>query len=348
MNQISANPVLVQSMRGEVVESFHRGVVCVVNKSKEVIYSLGNIEQVCYPRSSMKFFQHIPFFSRGGAEKFDLTLEEIALICSSHNGEKHHIETVNKLLSRGGFTEDDLECGPQMPEMAADQAELIKKDLKPGRIYNNCSGKHTGFLLFCKLLGVDHKNYISPEHPIQKIIAETCSRYYETPMSQTHVGIDGCSAPIFSYSVYKQAVAYQNLINPVGFPPEEQKACALMVKAVTSYPFMIAGSKRYCTELMEVAGDKVVGKTGADGVYCMSVFDKNLSVCIKVDDGKMGVQYVVAQALLSNSGLIDKEQAQKLKKYVQYETKNFGGLTIGEIRPNPEINFNIYQGQTAQ
>lgn len=341
MNNKEANTVLVHSMRGKVIESFHRAVVCVVNKEKEIVFSLGDVEQICYPRSSMKFFQHIPFFSRGGAEKFDLSLDEIALICSSHNGEKRHIETVIKILAKAGFTVDDLECGPQMPEMSKDQEELIKSGQKPGRVHNNCSGKHTGFLLFCKLLGVDHKNYISPEHPIQKIISETCARYYETPLRITPVGIDGCSAPIFAYTVYKQAVAYQNLINPIGFPEEEQKACALLVKAVTEHPFMIAGSKRYCTELMEVAGDKVVGKTGADGVYCMSVFEPNLGICIKVDDGKMGIQYVISQKLLEDSNLISKEQASKLEKYVHSETKNFGGLTVGKIKPNPDIDFGI-------
>lgn len=347
MKNKTANPILVQSMRGEVVESFHRGVICVINKEKKIVFSLGDVEQVCYPRSAMKFFQHIPFFSRGGAEEFDLTLEEIALICSSHNGEKQHVETVKKILAKGGFTENDLECGAQMPELSSDQADLIKSEQKPSSIHNNCSGKHTGFLLFCRLLGVDHKNYISPEHTIQKIIAETCSRYYETPISDSHIGIDGCSAPIFSYTVYKQAVAYQNLINPIDFPEKEQKACAVMIEAVTTYPFMIAGTKRYCTELMGVAGDNVVGKTGADGVYCMSIFNQDLAVCIKVDDGKMGIQYVVAQSLLSNSGLISKAQAAILERFVHYETKNFGGLIVGEIRPNPELNFNINQSQTA-
>ncbi|MCK9481527.1 MAG: asparaginase [Bacteroidia bacterium] len=342
-----ANPILVQSIRGQIVESFHRGVVCVVNRNKEVVYSLGDIEQVCYPRSSMKFFQHIPFFARGGAEHFGLTLEEVAVICSSHNGENKHIETVRNILSKGGFTEDDLECGPQMPELFKDQESLIKSGVKPGKIHNNCSGKHTGFLLFCKLLGVDHKHYISPEHPIQKIIAETCSRFYETPLLTTAIGIDGCSAPIIAYSVYKQAVAYKNLIHPDGFSIEEQKACELLVKAVTSYPYMIAGSKRYCTELMEVAGDKVVGKTGADGVYCMSIFREGLGCCIKVDDGKMGIQYVIAQALLSDSGLISQEQADKLKRFVQYETKNFGGFVVGEVRANPEVSFSIKKPQSV-
>ena len=106
---MNCNPVLVKVNRGTITESFHRGAICVVNHLKEPIYSQGDIHQLCYPRSSMKFFQQIPLLALGGAEKFDLSLEEIAILCGSHNGEKQHVETVQKILNKGGFTEEDLE-----------------------------------------------------------------------------------------------------------------------------------------------------------------------------------------------------------------------------------------------
>jgi L-asparaginase II len=56
------NPILVEVIRGTVLESFHRGVICVVDKDGNVIYSVGDIHQIAYPRSAMKYFQHLPLF----------------------------------------------------------------------------------------------------------------------------------------------------------------------------------------------------------------------------------------------------------------------------------------------
>jgi len=61
----SNNPILVENVRGEVVESFHRGSFCVVDERGDVLWSEGDIQQVSFPRSALKYFQHIPFFTVG-------------------------------------------------------------------------------------------------------------------------------------------------------------------------------------------------------------------------------------------------------------------------------------------
>ena len=71
------NPILVEVYRGGLLESFHRGVICIVNQQNEIIFSVGDTEQICYPRSAMKLLQVIPLIINGGTEKFNFTLEEI-------------------------------------------------------------------------------------------------------------------------------------------------------------------------------------------------------------------------------------------------------------------------------
>ena len=335
------NPVLVHAHRGPIVESFHRGVICIVNDKKETIFSVGDTQQICYPRSAMKFFQQLPFLAAGGQEQFGLTQEEIALLCGSHNGEDFHVKTVESILSKGGFTESDLLCGPQFPTHKKDQELLIKNGLKPRKIQNNCSGKHAGFLLYAKLLGVDHTDYISPLHPVQQEITKICAQFYETKVDDQNTGIDGCSAPIFAFTVEKQAIAYAKLVNPTGFPEDIQKACKTVVDAVINYPLMIAGTKRYCTELMQICGNSIVGKTGADGVYCLAIPEKKWGITIKIDDGKMGPQYNVAQALLQENNLIGKDEIEGLVQYVTNENKNFGGMKFGKTCMNPAISLKI-------
>ena len=91
------NPVLVEVYRNKVLESFHRGVVCVVDNDGKIIYSEGDVNQICYPRSAMKFLQVLPLIENGGIERFNFTLEEIAIMCGSHNAEAEHLRVVNSI-----------------------------------------------------------------------------------------------------------------------------------------------------------------------------------------------------------------------------------------------------------
>jgi len=123
---LETNPVLVNHTRGGIVESFHRGVVCVADAEGTVVASVGDIQQVCYPRSALKFFQHIPLIASGAFDHFGFTLKELALMCGSHNGEEIHVETAMGILAKIGMGEESLGCGAQQPTHKKDFVALIK------------------------------------------------------------------------------------------------------------------------------------------------------------------------------------------------------------------------------
>lgn len=332
-----SNPILVEVYRNEVLESFHRGVVCVVNENNEVIFSMGDVEQICYPRSAMKLLQVIPLLEHGGMEKFRFTLEEIAVMCGSHNAEPEHIRVVESILTKIGLDKDALNCGAQYPSSKRDANALIKADVKPHHIHNNCSGKHAGMLAMCVLMGWPTHNYIQPEHPLQQAIKNTCELFYEYPKEKMVTALDGCSAPIFSIPVRNQAIAYKNLVAYQHLPEPTQHASKVVLDAVSSYPFMVAGSKRYCTEMMEVTAPKVIGKTGAEGVFCMAFTEQKWGVCIKIDDGKMLPQYNVAQAILEASSLFSNEKLASLHAHATNNISNFNKLVTGKITVNEQL-----------
>ena len=145
------------------------------------------------------------------------------------------------------------------------------------------------------------------------------------------LGVDGCSAPIFGMPLYNQALAYKNLVAPMPWKDEAlDSVCKRIVHAVTQYPELIGGTKRYCSDLMRVTKGRIVGKTGADGVYCLSILEKNWGIAIKVDDGKMGPQYNIAQAVIEQLHVLSDDANSLLRNYVEQENKNFGGMLTGE------------------
>lgn len=326
------NPILVEVYRNQVLESFHRGVVCVVDKNGNVVYSEGDIQQVCYPRSAMKLIQVMPLLELGGQEKFDFTLEEIAVMCGSHNAEPEHLSVVNSILQKIGLDKENLKCGPQYPTSKRDADELIRKSEKPHHIHNNCSGKHAGMLALCQLLGVDVEDYLNAQHPIQTLILQYVEEMYEYPKEKMIAALDGCSAPIYSIPVYNQALAFKNLVNTESYPPKRKATCNTIVKAMAVYPFMVAGSMRYCTDMMKVCGSRIIGKTGAEGIFCLSLIQEKMGICVKIDDGKMLPQYNVAQAFVEATGIFSEEALLSLETYKQVDLTNFNKFVTGEIK----------------
>lgn len=335
-----SHPILVEVYRDSVLESFHRGVICVVDEHNNIVYSAGDVNQICYPRSAMKLLQVIPLLEHGGMEKFGFTLEEIAVMCGSHNAEPEHVSVVESILAKIGLNKEALHCGPQYPSSKKDANALIKADIKPHHIHNNCSGKHAGMLAMCVLMGWPIQDYINPNHPLQQAIKNTCSLLYEYPESEMITALDGCSAPIFSVPVINQAIGYKNLVHPKHLPKATQLACETIVKAVSAYPFMVAGTKRYCTDMMQITAPLIIGKTGAEGIFCMSFTQQKWGVCIKIDDGKMLPQYNIAQAIVEAANLFSPEQLSPLQSYLSAPITNFNKLTTGKI----DVNQNVLTG----
>jgi len=327
------NPILVELMRGGITESFHRGVVCVVDEQGDIIFSIGDVKQVCYPRSALKYVQHIPLLSSGIFDHFNFTHKELSLMCGSHNGEAQHVEVVNGILEKIDFDNSVLACGAQNPTRKSDWINLIKNGEFAHAVHNNCSGKHAGFLAYNAFYQLEASGYLSSDFELQKKIKECVARFAELEVTELIEGLDGCSAPTYAMPVYNQALMYKNLVAPSDvLSDDEKQAAKRVISAVAEFPEMIAGTKRYCTDLMAVTNGRIIGKTGADGVYCLAIPEKKWGISIKVDDGKMGPQYQIAQAVLLELGLLSTEEADKLNPYYEFDIPNFAGNIASHSR----------------
>ena len=156
-----ANPVLAVATRSGAIESWHRGAVAVWHEDERVL-CLGDVDRPVFARSATKPFQALPFLERGLAEALAVPVEELAVMCASHDGAAVHTAAVRSFLARGGLREDQLGCGPQVPLDQDTRLELLRAGEQPGRVHHNCSGKHTGFLHLAHACGDDLRNYLDP------------------------------------------------------------------------------------------------------------------------------------------------------------------------------------------
>src|SRR5688572_11002166 len=168
----------------------------------------------------------MPLIETGGVEQFRLGAAEIALLCASHGGEPRHVRVAARLLSRGGFSPEDLVCGPQEPMDPHAARLLVRRGETPTRLHNNCSGKHAGLLLACRARGFSPKGYWKAGHPLQIEIRRRIARLGSVREAGMQVAVDGCGLPVLSMPLAALAVAYARLVSPevAGETPAERKA----------------------------------------------------------------------------------------------------------------------------
>src|SRR5260221_700871 len=247
-------PILVEVVRGQMVESRHRATVAVVDAEGHVVASWGDIEQPLYGRSAIKPLLALPLIESGAADAYGLGTAEIALATASHNGEKRHTETVMQWLGRIGLSVDDLECGAHYPYDEATAQAMWAHGEKPIRAHNNCSGKHAGFLSTAQHLGEPTKNYIRYEHPVQQRLLGVLEQMSGSDLGSVPRGIDGCGIPVIAIPLGNTALAMARLADPSGLPELRAKAASRVLTAMMDDPFMVAGAGGFRTTGVQGTG----------------------------------------------------------------------------------------------
>src|SRR5438445_12039758 len=138
--------ILAKVIRGNTVESIHRGHLIVIDGEGDTVASVGDPSTVTFFRSACKAFQAIPCITSGAAEAFGFTEDEIALAVASHSGERVHVEIAGGMLQKIGLSESDLRCGSHLPFNEKEAKRMIRDGEKPTQLHSNCPGKHAAML----------------------------------------------------------------------------------------------------------------------------------------------------------------------------------------------------------
>jgi len=328
---------LVHGLRNGHLENIYRGDVVVVraaeNGEAEVICQVGDRLKKAFWRSSAKPFQVVPFIEAGGVKRYNLKNEELALMCSSHNGEEGHVKAVKGLLDKIGFKESDLRCGAVIPLHQNTAREFMKLQKEWTPLHNCCSGKHSGMLGVAAIKGYETGGYEKIEHPIQQEMLRTAAAVTGVPKEDIGIGVDGCGAPIFYLPIFNMARAYALLSQPDLFDDQKRsEAIKQLAGAMTAHPWYVAGTGRLDTILMEVTGGRVLAKIGADGVYCVSIMGRGIGIALKIECGLAKPIEPVIVELLRRLGYIDREEEQSLKERLDFKVYNRRSEAVGEIK----------------
>lgn len=348
---------LVNVYRGGLVESFHSGAIAVVDSTGKLLAFGGEPTLLTYLRSAAKPLQVLPLLEEGGAAEYELTPQEIALICASHGGEPKHVSTAAAILRKGEFDETDLLCGAHMPYDARAASELRQSAEAPSPLHNNCSGKHGGMLLACQLIDAPPATYLEPDHPLQQRILDTVSAFSDVPPPEIPVAVDGCGVPAFYMSLYRAALSYARLAATATDAPGSLDSFAdsarVVIDAMTGEAAMVAGNWSITTPLMETFDGKLLAKEGAEAFYAMAVLPElaretsarlgatpgaAIGIALKVFDGFASrSRDPVVLETLQQLGI--PAGSPQLERHRTAVVKNVVGRVVGEVRAEFDLQF---------
>jgi L-asparaginase II len=218
----------------------------------------------------------------------------------------------------------------------------------PSVLNNNCSGKHAGFVcLACALMGWSDtgldlrrylKGYVAADHPVMREVIAALQAATDCDLSRAPKGVDGCSIPTFGIPLRQLALAFARVGTGVGLRPGHARAARRLREAVAKSPFMVAGTDRFDTCVMEHFRNRVFCKVGAEGVYCAALPERGLGVAIKIDDGNNArAAEVVMAAVIEAFVALDDADAAFMRGFSEPRLKNWNGIDVGALRATDEL-----------
>ena len=276
--------ITIDVTRGDLVESRHR-VHAVAVRDGRIVEAAGDPGFVTFMRSAAKPLQALPL----ALEHPELSGEELAIACASHEAREEQLAAVRALLARANGREDELECGPA----------------NGSRLRHNCSGKHAGMLLRTRAHGWPLPGYRLREHPLQRELLELVAGAAGLPPADVDTATDGCGVVTFGLPLWRMAHAFARLATG------DLGGADAVLDAMRSRPELVGGPEANDSNVMrELTG--AVGKRGAEGLLCLGLPD-GAGVALKVEDGAnravgpaagrfLGVQTLVEAAVFNSRG----------------------------------------------
>ena len=319
--------------RANITESSHEVKILLSNLNGKVLYTTGNENDLIYPRSSVKIFQAIPFVNSQAIQYFNLNSKIVALSCSSHRGENFHLKELKNWLRLIGMNKNILKCGIHNPLNVKANEQLLRANKKTNELHNNCAGKHLAMITSCIINNYSTKNYLKLNHPHQLNIRKIFEKFSNNKISIKNYGIDGCSAPQYSFKMKDISEMLINLVKSYNSQFEYSEEVKYLINSIIKYPKYIGGTDSLDSIIMGLS-DKIFCKGGAEGVVLFADLKKEIIGVIKVVDGNERAIPAVLYKLFNKFKIMNNKQLKEFSKFYKFKLVNHAKIVIGSIRTN--------------
>ena len=279
---------LVDFRRLDVSENTIHGAISWVH-GDEVIHSFGG-NVLVYGRSMMK-----PLLMKIFTDVLDdeLTDEQKAIACSSHNGDTEHVATAQSILTESEW--GLMQCPLDVPLV-----QFGRQVRRPRRWFHTCSGEHAALLRALRLKGINRAAYTLPTSSWFQDFIDLLNSMLHPDWKPLRIAKDGCGLPTVSNTVDELATLFSALVRT--------KDDDWIWDAMCKHPDLIGGFNRLDSTIIKAGEGRVLAKEGADGLLGIAIehddWPKGLGIVIKVAHGwNSQATWYVARAVLGVLGI---------------------------------------------
>ena len=281
---------LVDFRRMDVSENTIHGAIAWAH-GNEIIHSFGG-NVLVYGRSMMKPLI-MKVFKDALAEE-GLSSEQLAISCSSHNGDTEHVSAAQSLLSESEW--GLMQCPLDVPLI-----QFGRQVRRPRRWFHTCSGEHAAMLKALRRMGINRAGYTLPSSPWFPMFLGVLRDMLGDPdWEPQRVAKDGCGLPTVSNTVDELAILFAGLAG--------EKDDDWIWDSMNEHPDLIGGFNRLDSTCLKAGEGKLLAKEGADGLLGLSVihpdWPKGLGIVIKIAHGwNSQATWYVARSVLGVLGI---------------------------------------------
>lgn len=167
-----------------------------------------------------------------------------------------------------------------------------------------------------------------------RAVTAALSEMTDTQLDEGNRAVDGCSIPTYAIPLRALALAFARFGSGEGLHPDRAAAAERLRASVAAYPFMVGGTGRFDTKLMQALGRDVFSKTGAEGVYCVALPSLGLGLALKCDDGAGRASEAATATVLRK---LLPQHAAYLDTVAAPDLRNWNGIEVGKVRPTEAL-----------
>ena len=97
-------------------------------------------------------------------------------------------------------------------------------------------------------------------------------------------------------------------------------------------PFLVGGSDRFDSAIIEATEGRVIAKVGAEGVHSVAIIDEGIGMAFKVECGAQRAQFPAVIAALQHYGALPRDLPPRLAEFARRTLRNTRGEVVGEVR----------------
>jgi L-asparaginase II len=195
------------------------------------------------------------------------------------------------------------------------------------RLHNNCSGKHAAMLARAQAAGWPSYGYERRDHQVQRCCLKSVATWADLDESSIGQAVDGCGVVAFALPLENMARAWSRFARG-----DSDDAAPRVLNAMRTRPFLIGGTDRFDSILIEETDGRAVAKIGAEGVHCVAVPEQGLGIAVKVDDGAQRAQFPAVIRVLQAFDVLPAALSPRLDDFLRRPVRNTRGEVVGEIR----------------